>query len=72
MRLEVLGISKAFGATRALSSVSFGVEPGSIVAVLGENGAGKSTLMKILAGAARPDQGSLKLDGSPYAPAGPP
>jgi ribose transport system ATP-binding protein len=71
MRLEVRGVEKAFGATKALREVSFDVEPGSILAVLGENGAGKSTLMKILAGAEQPDRGTLKLDGVPYAPADP-
>src|SRR4051812_36757091 len=66
-RLEMLGVRKRFGATIALDGVDFAVEPGSVHALVGENGAGKSTLMKILAGALRPDEGQLRLDGESYA-----
>jgi ribose transport system ATP-binding protein len=67
----MLGVSKAFGPTVALSDVSFTVEGGSVHALLGENGAGKSTLMKILSGAYRPDSGELTLAGVPFRPDGP-
>ena len=70
-RLLARGIGKTFGTTRALDDVSFALRPGSVHAILGENGAGKSTLMRIVAGAERPDAGTLHLDGSPYAPLGP-
>jgi ribose transport system ATP-binding protein len=70
-RLVVRDLGKSFGRTRALSGVSLELERGSIHAVLGENGAGKSTLMKILAGAERPDAGSIELDGAVYAPRDP-
>ncbi|WP_457488586.1 ATP-binding cassette domain-containing protein, partial [Tardiphaga sp. P5_C10] len=48
--LEMRGISKSFAGVKALSDVSFTVEPGEIHALVGENGAGKSTLMKVLSG----------------------
>jgi rhamnose transport system ATP-binding protein len=61
------GISKSFGATRALDDVGLEIVPGRVHAILGENGAGKSTLMKILAGAEKPDSGHIELDGRPAA-----
>jgi ribose transport system ATP-binding protein len=64
-------VQKSFGGTRVLEDVTLALAPGSVHAILGENGAGKSTLMKILAGVERPDQGTLELDGAPYAPHGP-
>ena len=69
--LEMRGVSKAFGASRALDRVSLALEAGEVHALIGENGAGKSTLMKILSGVHRPDGGSMILAGSPYAPRGP-
>jgi ribose transport system ATP-binding protein len=70
-RLSLDGISKSFGATRALSSVSLGVAAGEVHALVGENGAGKSTLLKILSGAHAADSGTMTLDGAPYAPSAP-
>jgi ribose transport system ATP-binding protein len=61
--LEMRGIGKSFGGTRALDQVDFTVGHGEIVALLGENGAGKSTLIKILAGIHRMDQGSISFQG---------
>src|SRR5580704_16960253 len=61
--LTATRLQKSFGSTRALSGVSLALRGGEIHALLGENGAGKSTLVKILAGALRPDAGSLELNG---------
>lgn len=63
--LEVRGISKRFGATAALTDVSFDVRPGEIHSLTGENGAGKSTLMKIITGNYQPDTGEMYVGGEP-------
>ena len=70
-RFEMRGIHKTFGATVAVGGVDFSVAAGEVCAIVGQNGAGKSTLMGILAGALRPDAGSMLLDGGPYRPASP-
>ena len=62
-RLEVHGISKAFGGTQALKDVQLQIRPGEVHALLGENGAGKSTLMKILTGVYTRDAGTVLVDG---------
>jgi ABC-type sugar transport system ATPase subunit len=61
--LEARGLSKAFLHVQALDSVDFRVDPGEVVALVGDNGAGKSTLMKSLCGAYQPDAGSIFIDG---------
>jgi len=71
LALRMVGISKAFGQTRALVDVDLEVRPGEVHALVGENGAGKSTLMKILSGALEPDAGEMILQGRPYRPRGP-
>jgi simple sugar transport system ATP-binding protein/ribose transport system ATP-binding protein len=65
IHLEVRGLGKSFGATRALDDVSVEVVGGTVHAFVGENGAGKSTLGKIMAGVFPPDQGDLVLRGTP-------
>ncbi|MES2717692.1 MAG: ABC transporter ATP-binding protein [Pseudomonadota bacterium] len=71
LRLELSGISKQYPAVRANHRVNLQVAPGQIHAVLGENGAGKSTLMKIIYGAVRPDEGTLRWNGQPVVIANP-
>jgi ribose transport system ATP-binding protein len=61
--LEVRRLTKSFPGVRALKGVSLVVQPGEVLAVIGENGAGKSTLMKILAGVQAADSGEILLDG---------
>ena len=61
--VEVQGISKYYGGAKALDSVSITVAAGEIHALVGENGAGKSTLGKIIAGAVKPDQGHIYVNG---------
>ncbi len=63
--IEARGLRKHFPGVQALDGVSIRVEPGEVLAVVGENGAGKSTLMKVLAGVHAPDAGEILLDGQP-------
>lgn len=67
--LEINGIKKSFGATRALDGVDLELHRGEVHALIGENGAGKSTLMNILSGAFPPDAGAMRLSGREYFPA---
>ncbi len=61
--LEARNVSKSFGAIQALEEVSFSIEPGEALGLMGDNGAGKSTLVKIMAGNFPPTSGELVLDG---------
>ncbi|MCB1400227.1 MAG: ATP-binding cassette domain-containing protein, partial [Rhodobacteraceae bacterium] len=69
--LAVDGLTKAYPGVVANDGVSFSVAPGEVHALLGENGAGKSTLVKMIYGLVRPDQGTMRFRGAPYAPAEP-
>jgi len=62
--LELAGVEKHFGAVQALRGVSFHVEPGEVVGLVGDNGAGKSTLMKTITGIHAPDGGEVRFDGA--------
>ncbi|MFE2430709.1 sugar ABC transporter ATP-binding protein [Streptomyces sp. NPDC059373] len=69
--LEVTGLAKSFGATRALRSCSLRLLAGEVHALMGENGSGKSTLVKILTGVHAPDSGDLQVGGRTVRLAGP-
>jgi galactofuranose transport system ATP-binding protein len=66
--LDVRGLSKSFGALRALDNVDFTLPAGQIHALVGENGAGKSTLIKVITGVLSRDSGTIRLEGSDIAP----
>ncbi len=61
--VELVDVTKRFGATVALDGVDVAVRSGTVHAIVGENGAGKSTLGKIVAGVLQPDAGTLKVGG---------
>ena len=64
-RLRLIDITKAYPGIVANDRINLEVDPGEVLAILGENGAGKSTLMKIIYGAVSPDQGRIEYDGKP-------
>lgn len=61
--LNLSNIELHYGYVRALDNVSFYVQPGEIVGLLGDNGAGKSTLLKVMSGAHRPTSGTIEVGG---------
>ncbi|MDR5835902.1 ATP-binding cassette domain-containing protein [Caballeronia sp. LZ034LL] len=63
--LELKEVSKHFGAIQALTDVTFSLEPGEVVGLMGDNGAGKSTLVKIIAGNFPPSHGEIRMSGQP-------
>ena len=67
VRVEVSGLTKSFGAVRAVSDLGFTVEPGAVTGFLGPNGAGKTTTLRMVLGLVRPDAGDATFDGVPYA-----
>jgi iron(III) transport system ATP-binding protein len=63
MALAFDGVTQRFGAVTALSGVTLAVEPGEIVALLGQSGCGKTTLLRLAAGVERPSAGRVLLEG---------
>jgi branched-chain amino acid transport system ATP-binding protein len=63
-RLELRGISAAYGRTAVLRDVDVTVGPGVVAALLGPNGAGKTTLLRVAAGLMRPSAGRVLIDGA--------
>jgi branched-chain amino acid transport system ATP-binding protein len=61
--IKVTALNKAFGGLRAVSNLGFEAAPLRITSIIGPNGAGKSTAFNLIAGALRPDSGTVELDG---------
>jgi iron(III) transport system ATP-binding protein len=64
MSVEVCGISRSFGLTRAVDEVTLEVRTGEIFGVLGPSGCGKTTLLRLIAGFERPQAGTVTVGGS--------
>ena len=64
--LEVKNVTKLYPGVVALDDVSFDVEKGEILALIGENGAGKSTVIKTISGAIQTEKGTIIIDGKEY------
>ncbi len=61
--LKAHGLTKQYGQVKALQGADFDVEPGEVVALIGDNGAGKSTLVRMLSGSERQDSGTVEFAG---------
>jgi branched-chain amino acid transport system ATP-binding protein len=69
--LEIVDLSVNYGEIEALRGVTFSIESGAVVALLGANGAGKSTTLRAISGLVAPRSGSILFDGKPIAGLGP-
>ena len=68
MKLEVNNLKKSFGEAEVLHGVSFSVESGSALGLLGRNGAGKTTTIRILMDVFKGNDGTITMDGKPFVP----
>lgn len=66
MSVMLKNITKSYGSVKAIENIDLEIRAGEVIGLLGDNGAGKSTLMKVLAGAIRPNEGSIEVDGQDY------
>jgi multiple sugar transport system ATP-binding protein len=66
--VALIGLSKSFGATKALSDVTMTIPDGSFVVLLGPTGAGKTTTLRLIAGLERPDAGDVRIGGTSVLP----
>ena len=64
--LNVENIEVYYGAIHAIRGVSFHVNEGEVVTLIGANGAGKSTILKTVSGLLRPKSGSISFDGTAF------
>ncbi|MGN1037062.1 MAG: sulfate/molybdate ABC transporter ATP-binding protein, partial [Ruminococcus sp.] len=63
MYVELKNINKTFGDYKASDNVSFGIEKGSLIGLLGASGSGKTTILRMIAGLENPDSGEIIIDG---------
>ena len=68
MKLEVKDLRKSFGETEVLHGISFSIESGRALGLLGRNGAGKTTTIRILMDVFRANSGTITVDGKPFHP----
>src|SRR3569833_1364812 len=64
--IELTGLTKVFGRTRAVDDLTCSIEPGMVTGFLGPNGAGKTTTMRLLLGLDHPSSGTATIDGKTY------
>jgi ABC-2 type transport system ATP-binding protein len=70
LAVEAVGLTKTFGAVRAVDDMSIRVEAGEVYGVLGPNGAGKTTFLRMLFGLIRPDAGTVRVFGQTWQESG--
>ena len=68
--LEINDLHVNYGMIAALKGISFEVNEGEVISLIGANGAGKTTMIRLMTGLQRPDSGSYTLYGVPYTDSG--